>query len=152
MTDFSLTTPALLFPAISLLLLAYTNRFLHLAALIRDLHARYNDSRAPILRRQIEQLRHRLLLVRNMQWLGVASIFGCVLCMLLVFEGFPRIASWIFAFSLTLLLLSLAFSMWEIQLSVGALNLQLSDLEDSENAPREPSATIDAETQLGRFP
>ena len=152
MNEFSLTTPALMFPAISLLLLAYTNRFLHLAALIRDLHARYSHNREPLLRRQIEQLRHRLLLIRNMQWLGVASIFGCVLCMLLVFEGFELYGRWIFAISLLLMLLSLAFSMWEIQISVGALNLQLSDLEDTHPHEHELSATIAPETQIGRFP
>lgn len=152
MNNFSLTTPALLFPAISLLLLAYTNRFLHLAALIRDLHARYSDSRDLLLRKQIEQLRHRLILIRNMQWLGVASIFGCVLCMLVVFQGYEVVGRWIFALSLLLMLWSLAFSLWEIQLSVGALNLQLGDLEDSDHQMSEPSATVNMESQTGRFP
>jgi hypothetical protein len=41
MNQLSLTTPALLFSAISLLLLAYTNRFLAYASVVRNLHARY---------------------------------------------------------------------------------------------------------------
>ena len=58
--DLSLTTPALLFPAISLLLLAYTNRFLTLANLIRDLHARYTANPDQILLWQLRSLRYRV--------------------------------------------------------------------------------------------
>ena len=150
MTEFSLTTPALLFPAISLLLLAYTNRFLHLAALIRDLHARYVHSREPVLKQQIEQLRHRLHLIRKMQGLGVASIFGCVLCMLMFFEGFRVLARWVFAGSLGLMLLSLSYSLREIQLSSGSLDLLLGDLEALE--PTQAAAQIEQRENIGRFP
>jgi hypothetical protein len=37
--ELPITTPALLFPAISLLMISYTARFLHLANLARSLHA-----------------------------------------------------------------------------------------------------------------
>lgn len=134
--EFSLTTPALLFPAISLLLLAYTNRFLALAALIRNLHARYQDAPEPLIRAQIEALRARVKLIRDMQILGVSGLFCCVFCMLLLFGGLILPGKLVFGLGLLLLLASLGLSIREIQISVNALNLQLSDLdvEDDENA------------------
>jgi hypothetical protein len=85
--ELTLSTPALLFPAISLLLLAYTNRFLHLAALIRRLHSDYKTEADPLIIAQIDNLRHRLRLIKQMQALGVSSLLGCVLCMLVLFGG-----------------------------------------------------------------
>nr|AWJ66288.1 hypothetical protein [uncultured bacterium] len=123
-----LTTPALLFSAISLLLLAYGNRFLALATLIRDLHARYQQRPQPQLKGQLENLRRRIILIRNMQFLGVSSFFLCVLCMALLFWQVQVLAQVVFAFSLLLLMASLALSIWEIQISVGALHYQLEDL------------------------
>jgi hypothetical protein len=120
-----------LFPAISLLLLAYTNRFLALASLIRSLHARYKDTREPLVREQIERLRERVGLIRNMQMLGVSSLFCCVLTMLLLFAGRPAEGKAAFGLALLLLMSSLALSVREIQLSVNALNLQLSDLDQN---------------------
>jgi Zn-dependent membrane protease YugP len=125
-----LTTPALLFPAISLLLLAFTNRFLALAALIRELHARYQDEPDEITLRQLSSLRYRVILIRNMQAFGVASILLCTLCMLVLFAGWTEIGQWIFAASLTFMVISLAISFREIQISVDALEMRLSDIED----------------------
>ena len=124
-----LTTPALLFPAISLLLLAYTNRFLSLSALIRNLHERYHESHEALVLGQISNLRERVNLIRVMQALGVGSFFGCVFCMFLLFVGLMTVAQWVFVASLVFLMVSLALSVWEIQMSVGALNLHLQDLE-----------------------
>ena len=130
--NINLTTPALLFPAISLLLLAYTNRFLHLAGLIRALHAQHKTHPDPLIIAQIGNLRFRLKLIQNMQSLGVSGLFGCVLCMLLLFEGWQSAGTIIFALSLLLMLGSLGYSIWEIRLSAVALNLHLSDLEEGE--------------------
>ena len=127
--DINLTPPALLFPAISLLLLAYTNRFLALAALIRDLHARYTTKPDSIILKQIANLRTRVILIRDMQIFGIGSLFLCVLCMFLLFAGRTLIGSYVFGVSLLLMMASLAFMIREIALSVGALNLHLSDLE-----------------------
>lgn len=127
--DINLATPALLFPAISLLLLAYTNRFLGLAGLIRGLAARYQESRDRILIGQIRNLRHRLTLIRRMQAFGVASIFMCVLCMFALFAGSSSAGKALFGVSLVLLMVSLGLSFREIQLSTNALNIQLSTLE-----------------------
>jgi hypothetical protein len=130
--EINLSSPALLFPAVSLLLLAYTNRFLALASLIRTLHSDYKVSQDELIIKQIQNLRHRVLLIRNMQATGVSSIFLCVLCMFLLFAGQIQFGKVIFAISLMFLMVSLALSIREIQLSVDALNLHLSDLEHKE--------------------
>lgn len=132
--ELQLTTPALLFPAVSLLLLAYTNRFLHLAALIRQLHTEYKKSPDPIITAQIGNLRFRIGLIRNMQFCGVASIFGSCLCMFVLFEGWETLGKAVFSVALLLMMISLSLSMWEIRLSTVALNLHLSDLEQESEA------------------
>ena len=124
-----LTTPALLFPAISLLLLAYTNRFLVLAQLIRQLHSQRDDINHTKLR-QISNLRLRLLLVKAMQGLGVLSFLLCVMTMLLIFLKMTMTAEWIFAISICLLALSLLCSLLEIVISTKAIEIELEDLEN----------------------
>lgn len=128
--ELTLTTPALLFPAISLLLLAYTNRFLTLANLIRDLHARYKTNHENLLIIQIHSLRYRVELIRKMQVFGVAAFFLCVLCMFVLFADWYIIGEIIFGISLVFLMISLGYSLREIQISVDALNYRLSDLEE----------------------
>lgn len=127
--EITINTPALLFPAISLLLLAYTNRFLALSALIRSLHSQYRLEPQEHLLEQMRSLRYRVIIIRNMQALGTSSILGCVLCMFVLFEGWQIIGKFIFGASLLLLISSLILSVHEIQISVNALNLQLSDME-----------------------
>jgi hypothetical protein len=130
--DMTLTTPALLFPALSLLMLAYTNRFLGLSTVIRNLRADYQKSPDPNLLGQIDNLRYRVVLIRNMQIFGAASILGCVVCMLVLFFGLIELGKVIFIICLILLVVSLALSIRELQISVGALNLHLSVLENEE--------------------
>jgi hypothetical protein len=127
--DINLTTPALLFPAVSLLLLAYTNRFLALANLIRDLHARYKTAPSKIILDQIKNLRRRIHLIRDMQALGVASLFLCVVCMFLLFAGQENGGKVLFGISLILLMASLILSLVEIRMSIKALEIHLSDIE-----------------------
>ena len=134
--ELGLTTPALLFPAISLLLLAYTNRFLTLANLIRELHKSYKSNPEQIILAQISNLRYRVVLIRNMQVYGIASFFLCVLCMFVLFAGQELLGKIIFGVSLIALMISLGISFREIQVSVDALNYRLSDLEGS--FPNEP--------------
>lgn len=128
--DFTLTTPALLFPAISLLLLAYTNRYLTIAGLIRELHGRNIKTEKQVYRAQIVNLRKRINIIKNMQILGVASFFSCVLTMLLLFIGQLVAGEITFGLSLFLLLLSLSLSIYEITISVGALNILLNEYEE----------------------
>ncbi len=128
--ELQLSTPALLFSAITLLMLAYTNRFLAIATLIRGLHKNY--LKAPdqeIIVEQIHNLRRRLTLIKNMQLFGVFSFLGCVVCMFLLFQGYTDIANWVFMVSMGTLLISLGISLVEIQISTKALNLELSDME-----------------------
>lgn len=127
--DLTLTTPALLFPTVSLLLLAYTNRFLAIATLIRGLHSKYKDNPSETLLVQIRNLRLRLRLIRDMQFLGILSLLLCVLCMYLIFEEHTRAAEYVFAISLLLLMASLGISAWEIHISTNALKAELGDLE-----------------------
>lgn len=130
--NIDVSTPALLFPAISLLLLAYTNRFLVIAGRIRDLHSRYRDTSDVLLMRQIENLRKRVMLIRNMQAIGILSLLLCVVCMFVLFAGYPALGKYIFGTSLGLLAISLAISFREIQISTVAINLELSDLAATE--------------------
>jgi hypothetical protein len=125
--DITVTTPALLFPAISLLLLAFTNRYLTLAGLVRDLHARIGSDNRRSLEGQIANLRRRIYIIRNMQIFGVGSFFLCVVSMLALFLGLPLAGKISFAASLLTLLVSLGLSLREIGMSVGALKIQLDD-------------------------
>ncbi|MBI9108939.1 MAG: DUF2721 domain-containing protein [Spirochaetales bacterium] len=127
--NFNLTTPALLFPAISLLLLAYTNRYLTLASLIRDLYSRNQESKNRLFTDQIANLRLRIQIIKNMQILGVLSFFCCVLTMMLLFLGQIVAGEITFGISLSLLLLSLGLSIYEITISIGALNILLDSCD-----------------------
>ncbi|AEG12348.1 hypothetical protein Sbal175_3109 [Shewanella baltica BA175] len=120
----SLTTPALLFPAISLLLLAYTNRFFALAALIRSL----SSGEKPVHKDQIKNLSQRITIIRRMQEAGVSSFALCVLCMIFIYVGFNKTGSVIFGASLLLLLYSLILSVIEIRISVDALNIHIKEM------------------------
>ena len=132
----SLATPALLFSAISLLMLAFTNRFLALASLVRNLHALYKEKPNEVLYGQIRNLRLRISLIRWMQILGIASLLLCVFSMALIYVNSVGAAEVVFGLGLVLMIASLALSIWEIQISVHALNLHLSDIEhdDGRNA------------------
>ena len=127
----TLTTPALLFSAISLIMLAYTNRFLAYAAVIRNLHDKYQIEKKPILIAQIKNIRQRLYLTRSMQVLGITSLLFCVLTMFLIYIQLQIIAVWVFGLALILLIFSLAFLIWEIQISVKALEHHINDIENS---------------------
>jgi hypothetical protein len=134
--EITLATPALLFPAITLLMLAYTNRFLGLASLIRSLHKRWTESHDVVLVAQIENLRRRLDLIRRMQALGVLSLLACVICMFVLFTGQQWAGKALFGLSLLLLLGSLSQSLLEIYISTEALKIELARVEQP--LPRDP--------------
>ncbi len=129
MEQLTLTTPALLFSAISLIMLAYTNRFLAYAAVVRSLHDKYQQEKDEVLIRQINNLRKRLYLTRSMQIFGILSLLLCVLTMFLIYIEQHVIAVWVFGVALLLLILSLALLIREIQISVQALEFHLGDIE-----------------------
>ena len=118
METLTLTTPALLFSAISLIMLAYTNRFLAYAAVIRNLHDVYLDKKDESLLRQIKNLKLRLTLTRWMQIFGIGSLLLCVLTMFLIYIEYKIIAVWLFGIALMLLLISLALLIREIQIAI----------------------------------
>jgi Protein of unknown function (DUF2721) len=133
--EITFNTPAVLFPAISLLLLAYTNRFLALANLVRKLHDEYIiGQKNKVLLQQIKTLRRRINLIRYMQGLGVLSFLCCVITMYAIYKGWKSGAEFIFAFSLLSLLASLIFSLLEIFQSTNAIELELSDMEELEKS------------------
>jgi len=132
--EITINTPAILFPAISLIMLAYTNRFLALSNRIRNLHERYEKGeKRDILHAQIKNLRYRLKLIKNMQALGVLSFISCIICMYCIYREWMRYAHIVFAFSLITFSLSLFLSLIEIQKSTKALELELSDMEGLED-------------------
>jgi Protein of unknown function (DUF2721) len=128
--EFNLTTPAVLFPAVSLILLAYTNRFLAISNLIRSLKEKYDENAEEKLIEQIKNLRRRILLIRNMQFWGVFSLFLCVVSMYFIFENRIDNAKILFGGAMISLIASLALSMREIHLSIVALNLEMEDIEE----------------------
>ena len=123
-----LTTPSLLFSAISLILLAYTNRFLSYASLVRSLKEKLGGSPAPKEIAQIQNLRKRLYLTRAMQILGILSLLLCVIAMFFVYVSLQTIAAWVFGIALLLLAASLCVCIWEINISVKALEIHLEGL------------------------
>jgi len=125
----TLTTPGLLFPAISLLLLAYTNRSLSLSKVIRDLAPLGEERGADLIRRQINQLRLRLSLIRSMQLLGVLAFALCTASMFCLFLEWPFVGKLLFGAALASLLLSLLVSAWEVYISTAAINMEIERLD-----------------------
>ena len=125
----SLSTPALLFGAIALIMLAYTNRFIALAKLIRDIHAHRSGEDSSVEEHQVPILRKRLCLVKYMQGLGVTSFIFCTLSMFLIFLEKDGIAKTLFASSVISLLLSLLVSLWDVMVSTEALDVVLNKAE-----------------------
>lgn len=127
------STAALLFPAISLIMLAYTNRFLALAALVRSLHAKYLEHKTGgVLKGQIGNLRFRLKLIRQMQGMGVLSFIACIACVYCIYLENVILIETTFALSLLFFTISLVLSFIEIHFSNRALELELSDMEEQD--------------------
>ena len=127
-----LTTPSLLFSAISLILLAYTNRFLSYASVVRALKEKQQQTHDPKDIAQIANLRKRLYLTRSMQILGILSLLLCVIAMFFIYVSWQSFAAWIFGIALLLLAASLCVCIWEINISVKALEIHLEDISSKE--------------------
>ena len=126
--NLNIETPALLFSATSLILLAYTNRFLTIATIVRSLKQTYEQKGNSSTLLEIKNLNLRLTLIRYMQLFGVLSLFLSVFAMLLLFINQELAGIYLFGLSLLSLLISLGISFWEISISVTALRLHLSEL------------------------
>ena len=129
MNELTLITPTFLFSAISLIFLAYTNRFLSYAQLIRTLKDRYMEDRSRLTHAQIVNLKKRLNLTRNMQVFGAGSLLLCVVTMFLIYINLQVVSAVVFALALILFIISIALSVWEILLSTKALDIYLSDMD-----------------------
>lgn len=127
-----ISTPALFFPAVSLLMLAYTNRFFGLAAIIRTLHRSHTEKPDPVLLLEIKSMRRRMHLIRDMQSFGIVAIILCTVCMFLLFRGYYRAGAAVFGVSMVCMLLSLIWALVEVRMSGQALDLHLRDLEKDE--------------------
>ena len=127
-----LTTPSLLFSAISLILLAYTKRFLSYASVVRALKEKHQQTHDPKDIAQIANLRKRLYLTRSMQILGILSLLLCVIAMFFIYVSWQIFAAWIFGIALLLLAASLCVCIWEINISVKALEIHLEDISSKE--------------------
>ncbi|AEE16642.1 DUF2721 domain-containing protein [Treponema brennaborense] len=127
--EFTISTPALLFSAISLLMLAYTNRFLALASLIRQHIQLYESGKDENILKQIQNFKKRLNIIKYTQIFGVLSFLLCVISMFLIFLNMPTAAEIVFGASLIALFISLAVSLQEIFLSIGALNIEMNRLK-----------------------
>lgn len=129
MEELSLTTPSLLFSAISLLLLAYTNRFLSYASLVRSLKEKFLNDKDSVALPQIANLRKRLNLIKSMQIYGIVSLLLCVVSMFFIYIAMFLVAAYIFGIALLLLIISLAICVKEINISINALDYYLHDME-----------------------
>lgn len=132
--DITINTPALFFPAISLVMLAYTNRFLAIASVVRNLHSQYNEEDKKLkIHAQIKTLKYRLRLVKNMQTFGVSSFLSCIFSMYFIYIDQMPLANIMFGLAMLVFIVSLIMSLIEIRLSTKALELELSDMEGLED-------------------
>lgn len=132
MQELTLITPTFLFSAVSLILLAYTNRFLSYAQLVRTLKDKYMEDKSALTHAQIMNLRKRLKLTRSMQIFGVVSLLLCVATMFLIYIGLQTISVYVFGIALLFLIISLTLSVLEIRVSTNSLEIYLSDMEKEE--------------------
>lgn len=137
--EMTITTPSLLFPAISLLLLAYTNRFVVLTNVIRQLSSVENATSQVLVRRQMDNLRLRIQVIRRMQAFGVLSFVMCTLAMFALLMQWAIAGQLLFANSLILLVISLLFSFYEVNISTEAINIELEKFDERVSSNAEPS-------------
>lgn len=130
MNELNLTTPSLLFSAISLILLAYTNRFLSYASVVRSLNEKYqeNPDKDPTTLNQIRNFVLRLRLIRAMQTLGAGSLIFCLAAMFLYFINLTLPAEIFFGIGMIMLACSLGLCIWEVQISTEAISLHLQNI------------------------
>lgn len=131
MMDIAITTPALLFPAITILFLAYSNRFLTIATRIREKHADFNKTHSPIAQKQIVSFRRRLGYIVAMEMFAVLGIVSCIVAMGFIFYGLQYYGNLAFAISMFFIVLSLVASIIELVFSTRALGIELEDMEEN---------------------
>lgn len=111
-------------------MIAFTNRFMSMASLIRGLHEKFQQNPDDSILKQIENLRLRMKLIQNMQIIAILSLILSVICMFFIFLGMQMVARWFFGIALLGMSVALILSAWEITISTKALEVELSDMED----------------------
>lgn len=110
-------------------MLAYNARYLAIAALIRNLYAKYEENPSDKIRIQVQKLRKRLTIIKNMQAVAILSFLLAVITMFLIYIELNFWANLVFGISLLALMISLILSLIEVQLSTKALSIQLESIE-----------------------
>jgi hypothetical protein len=128
--ELGIGTPALLFSTVSLLMIAFTNRFVSLASLIRGLHEKFQVKPDDSILKQIQNLRLRMKLIQQMQIIAIFSLILSVICMFFIFFEMALLSHWFFGISLVGMTIALMLSAWEIFISTKALKVELADMED----------------------
>jgi len=129
MTEITISTPALVFPALSVLMLAYTNRFIAISKRVRALHAEHKNNPQKRLLKQIQSLHKRLLYIRNMQFMAISGFLINMVSIFLILIGQTMVATLLFGISLLCIIISLLVSVLEIHRSVQAMSYELESDE-----------------------
>ena len=131
MEDLNFWYPALLFPAIPLMMIVFGNRYSSLSKLIRDLHDRFlkEDEVRDKFTEQIELLTDRLFLVKSMQTLAGLAFIANLLTIFFRYIDVPSVAFSLFGVATILLSASILLFVIEIQKSSSALSKHISDLK-----------------------
>ena len=145
--ELTLSTPALLFSTVSLLMIAFTNRFLAIANLTRDLHSKFKINPEAVFVDQIKNLHARLRLIRTIQVLAVLSLLLSSICMLFLLESKNDLARPFFVSALVFQIAALALSVIEISISIKALKIELQDMEEQLGKRRFELFTILSKTE-----
>ncbi len=128
--ELTISTPAILFSTVSLMMIAFTNRYLAIASLIRELHDKFRISPDENYVAQIKHLHRRVHIIRNIQFIIVSSLLLSAISMLFIYLHYQYVAQVLFFIALLLQIAALSLSIWEISLSIHALKIELSDMEE----------------------
>lgn len=127
--NLELSTPALLFPAIAILMLGYVNRYIGAANVIRSFKKDYDSGyKHNDLTKQLNILKKRIELMRGMLLVGASSLILACLSMLFIFVNNQLAGKGAFGLSLLGLVLSLFASLYETSLSNRSLILEIDDM------------------------
>ena len=129
MEQMTFSTPAILFSTVSLLFIAFTNRYIAISGLVRDLHADFSKDKTRDIIAQIKNLRVRLKLIQTMQTFSIISLLFSSASMFLIFFDYQSAAKTLFGLGLVAQFIALSLSAWEVSISTKALNIELSDME-----------------------
>lgn len=127
--ELTLTTPALLFPAIAILMLGYINRYIGTASVIRNFKKDYDTGYTHVdVTRQLKILKRRIELSKWMLLLGMKALALASISMFLLFAGYQTAGKVSFGLSLIIMVLSALVSLYETFLSNKSLLIEVDDI------------------------